>query len=136
MDGKLFDRITRTLASSAPRRATLRATAAAALAGMSASIGGQITEAKKNRKNKKKRCRDLRQKCGGGKKCCNGSGLVKCREVTDPLKPQCDGVSGRRCCGLDGAKCDANGDDCQCCEGLRCKLIISEGVHRCGDVAT
>jgi hypothetical protein len=130
VDGNLFDRISRKLASSAPRRATLRATVGAAFAGMSAASGFDAIAGKKN----KKRCRKRLKKCGGRKKCCNGSGLIKCQNVQDETRPECDGFSWRRCCGLDGASCNPDKGDCECCLGTSC--VERDGVFRCTEPLT
>lgn len=127
VDETLFDRITRTLAGSAHRRATLRASAAAALGGI--VVG--IAEAKKK---KKKRCRKRLERCGDGKRCCNGSGRIKCQIVQAGAKPACDSLLGRRCCGIDGATCDPAKNDCDCCPNTFCDEV--DGQFRCREPLT
>jgi hypothetical protein len=126
VDSKLFDRITRVLAGISPRRDAAKALAGTGFAAIAARYGLVATGAKK----KKKRCRKIGQSCGGRKKCCHKSGLVRCQSF--PHR-DCIGVefTGRRCCGLEGAPCDPNFGEplspdpltfgnCSCCLGLFC----------------
>ena len=103
----------------------MRAAVAAALGGVSSGIAGGIAEARKNRK----RCRKRLRQCDGRKKCCNGSGLIRCQIVQDGDKPACDSLLGRRCCGIDGAPCDPANNDCDCCPNTFCN--DTDGTFRC-----
>lgn len=121
MDGAGFDRLARLLAGSSPRRTAVRVAAGAGLTALVAKIGGGEAAAKKKRK---KRCRRFGQTCGK-KKCCKTNGPAKCQEFANQ---ECLGValSGKRCCGLEGARCDPNFGDadlfgnCSCCHPLFC----------------
>jgi hypothetical protein len=131
MDGSLFDRITKKLADSAPRRAAIRAGAGATLATVLASIGS-VADARKKRK---KRCRHVGQTCGssskkGRRKCCNESGLIRCEQFPTET---CTTLSGFYCCGQVGSICDPNfgtplkmspsvHGNCSCCDPLYCGL--------------
>jgi hypothetical protein len=123
MDGTLFDRITRTLADHTPRREAVQALAGSALA----TIGLALSQAPVLAK-----CRKRLQTCGGKakKKCCNKSGLIRCRH---PAKHECAEVhgTGRRCCGLDGASCDPTLADCDCCGFAVCVPFLDG--PRCED---
>jgi hypothetical protein len=135
MGGSLFDRITRTLVDTAPRREAVRALAGSGLAAVAGGLGLGEVAAKKRRK---KRCRRIGQHCGGKRKCCNGSGLVRCEEF--PVL-DCPDISGFYCCGQVGAKCDPDfgeprGPDpetfgnCSCCSPLFCGRQTN-GEFRC-----
>jgi hypothetical protein len=118
MDGNRFDRITRSLVARLPRRDAVRALASAGLATLATRIGLEETIA-----GKKKRCRKRRRNCGGKKKCCGKN--TACRNFPTPT---CTTLSGRRCCGLEGAPCnnDPNINNCDCCDGLFCGGIQGE----------
>jgi hypothetical protein len=142
VDSKLFDRISKSLAGLSPRRDAAKALAGTGFAAAVARYRIEITGAKK----KRKRCRKIGQTCGGKKKCCNKSGLVRCRPFTNI---DCDGVdlTGNRCCGLEGAPCDPNFGEpaaggnpmtafgnCSCCPGLVSGLFCgkqSDGSFKC-----
>ena len=118
MDGNRFDRITRTLLASLPRRDAVKALAASGVATLGARLGVEETIA-----GKKKRCRKRRKTCGGKKKCCGKN--TACRGFPTPT---CATLSGRRCCGLEGAPCsnDPAINNCDCCDGLFCGGFIGE----------
>lgn len=122
MNERRFDRLTKALSDRAHRRTTLKAFAASVLTTLGASIGLDEAGAKK----KKRRCRKRRQACGGKKKCCGGD--TACREFPTLT---CSTLTGRRCCGLEGAECDnAPGiNNCDCCDGLFCGGV--EGLGLC-----
>ena len=135
MGGNLFDRIAQTLVGTAPRRATVRAFAGSGLAAVAARLGFAEGDAKKRRK---KRCRKIGQQCGGKRKCCNTSGLVRCEEF--PVL-DCQDISGFYCCGQVGAKCDPDFGtprgpspdtfgNCSCCDPLFCGRQTN-GEFRC-----
>jgi hypothetical protein len=131
MDGRHFDRITRSLADSAPRRAAIKAAAGATLAAALASVGS-IADAKK-----KKRCRKVSQTCGssskkGRRKCCNKSGLVRCEAFPTTT---CPTLSGFYCCPNFGPPLGPPEDEgsrgnCSCCDPLFCGEQ-SDGSFRC-----
>jgi hypothetical protein len=143
MDGNLFDRITKTLADSAPRRAAIRAGAGATLATALASIGS-VADAKK----KKRRCRHVGQTCGSSskkrrRKCCNESGLIRCELFPTET---CPTLSGFHCCGQLGSDCDPNfgtplkfspsaHGNCSCCDPLYCGEQL-DGSFRCQNEPT
>ena len=118
MDGNRFDRLTRTLIASLPRRGAVKALAAPSLAAVSARLGAVEIEA-----GKKRRCRKHGRSCGGKKKCCGNK--LKCQNIT---KPECDHVTGKRCCGLGNAVCDNANGHCDCCDGYFCSGIIGQGL--------
>jgi hypothetical protein len=144
MDGKLFDRITKSLVDIAPRREAIKALAGGGLAAIAARIGAVEADAKnKHKKKKKKRknatqpapvpapqaCIERRRTCGAGVKCCNQDvGQTACR--TFPTAT-CASLTGLHCCGLEGADCDntLGINNCDCCDGLFCGG--TEGFGRC-----
>lgn len=128
MDGNAFDRITKKMTGSAPRRQAVRTIAGAGLAAVVSRVGIDSVDAKR-------RCRKRLKTCGGKKKCCNNSGFIKCGEVVDTSKPQCEGFSGRYCCGQDGAACDPELGNCDCCGELFC-WPYSEELSLCRSEAT
>ena len=119
MDGNRFDRITRTLVTHLPRRDAVRALTSTGLASLATRLGFEETEAGKK---KKKRCRKRRRKCGGKNKCCGKK--TACRSFPTPT---CATLSGRRCCGLEGATCsNQDFDACDCCDGLFCGGMVGD----------
>lgn len=131
MDGRLFDRMAKTLSDSTARREAINVLVSAGLA-TAASFRNDDADAKKK---KKKRCLERRAPCGGKEKCCNNSGLIRCREF--PAR-ECSDFSGRHCCGLDGALCfpanEGNLGGCDCCDPLFC--VPENGVFRCREEDT
>jgi hypothetical protein len=139
MDGSLFDRITKLLIDAAPRRQAVRAAAGASLAAVAARFG--VDDAGARKKKRKKRCRKIGQTCGSGNgKCCNNSAVVRCEEFSNLW---CQGVelTGFRCCGQVGARCDPtfgttidpspiSGGNCSCCADFYCGKQL-DGVYRC-----
>jgi hypothetical protein len=124
MDGNLFDRITKTLAGGTRRREAVKALAGTGLAAVAARLGVDQADAQT-------RCRKRRQKCGDGKKCCDKSGLLKCRDFP---AGECQNLNGRHCCGLEGARCDNTDplfEHCDCCAPLFCGDFDTPGVFRC-----
>jgi hypothetical protein len=132
VDGSTFDRIVKSLAGLAPRRGALKVAVVAGASGAASRHGLAETVARK------RRCRRRGQKCGGRKKCCNRSGLVRCREF--PVL-DCKDISGLRCCGLEGASCDpdfgtpagpspTSFGNCSCCGPLFCGKQV-DGSFRC-----
>lgn len=123
MDGVDFDRLAKLLAGSSLRRTAVRVAAGAGLTALVARFGGDAAVAK-NKKKRKKRCRKFGQTCGK-KKCCKTNGPAKCQQFGNQ---ECFGVelSGKRCCGLEGARCNPNFGDpgllgnCSCCHPLFC----------------
>ena len=125
MDASVFDRITKRLAGSMPRRNAVRVFSATSFAALASRFGGDEAVAKKN---KKKRCRKRQQTCGGRKKCCNRSGLIKCDIVSEPMG--CANLTKKVCCGLDGAHCNPDLDRCDCCGELFCVQYATESLCR------
>jgi len=137
MDGHTFDRLARALAGSTARRAAMKALAGGGLAVAGATAGVHDGDAKK----KKKRCRKPGQACGGQKKCCKDKGPTVCQDFPPTF---CKGVdlTGNRCCGLEGAKCNPNFGtpienmiptsvgNCSCCDPLYCGKQAN-GEFRC-----
>lgn len=116
MGGDRFDFIVKTLLPHAPRREAIKALAGGALSVVATKLGAGDTDARR----KKRRCRERRKPCGGKRKCCGRkSGLTACREFPTAT---CTTLSGRFCCGLEGAVCsnDPAINDCDCCDGLFC----------------
>jgi hypothetical protein len=115
MDGNRFDFIVKTLIAHAPRREAIKALAGGGLAAVAVRFSADETDARK----KKRRCRKRRQTCGKKKCCGQKSGLVACREFPTAT---CTTLSGRHCCGLEGAVCsnDLDINNCDCCDGLFC----------------
>jgi hypothetical protein len=138
MDGGVFDRIVMNLAGHRHRREALRALAAG---GVLLAGGSFDAEQAAGKKKKKKRERKLGQTCGGKKKCSKKNGPAVCQEFGSSL---CVGVTltGNRCCGLEGSKCDPNFGvspepdpvnsvgNCSCCEPLFCGTLL-DGEFRC-----
>lgn len=128
MDGYRFDRMIKTLAAALPRRDALKSLGASGVAALGSRLRfHDSAEGKKKKKKKKKdRCRDRRQSCGGKKKCCGKN--TACRSFPTPT---CMTLSGRRCCGLEGAPCSNDPDinNCDCCDGLFCGGFIGEPGH-------
>jgi hypothetical protein len=124
MDGRYLDRIAKALAGSTPRRNTIRLSLGGVLAAAFGKIGPDA-----GAKSKKKRCRKTGQACSADHKCCNDSGLIRCREF--PAQ-ECRDLTGFHCCGLEGASCDPNFGvqdrfgNCSCCSPLFC------GKHKHG----
>ena len=116
MDGIHFDRIARMLAAGLPRRDALIALTASGAA-LDSRLGFEETAA-----GKRRRCRKRRKSCGGKKKCCGKN--TACRSFPTPT---CATLSGRRCCGLEGAMCsNQDFDACDCCDGLFCGGPVGE----------
>jgi hypothetical protein len=108
--------IVKTLITHAPRRDAIKTLASGGLAAVGIKLGVDATDAGK----KKRKCRQRRQTCGGKKKCCgHKSGLTACRQFPTTT---CTTLSGRFCCGLEGAVCnnDLTINNCDCCDGLFC----------------
>ncbi|MGH2616075.1 MAG: hypothetical protein ACRDJC_12605 [Thermomicrobiales bacterium] len=125
MDGDLFDHFAKNLAGQAPRRDAVRAFAAGGLA----TVGSRLFPIEAGAK-KKRRCRKFGQTCGGKKKCCKKKGPASCEEFGNS---ECFDVelTGRRCCGQEGAICNPNFGtpgssnpdtfgNCSCCQQLFC----------------
>lgn len=117
MDSKHFDSVTRQLSLAGTRRRAL-----ATLAAGSLSLRGlHLTEveARKKRRNKKKRCKKLGQVCnpGGKRKCC-GDLLCQARA----------GSPGAGCCLALGSVCETADD---CCEGACIPPLIGAGAKTC-----
>ena len=121
MDGTRFDRLTKTLVASLRRRDALRTLAASGFATLGVSFAFEAIKAKK--KNKKRRCRKRRSKCGGKIRCCGENNA--CRSFPTA---SCLTLSGRYCCGLEGAPCsnEPTINNCDCCSGLFCGGIMGE----------
>ncbi len=127
MDGSLLDRITRALADGSPRRRAVQVLTGAGFVAVASRLGLEGSAAKN------RRCRKRLQKCGGKKKCCNGSGKVACQAAVKPLCQQA--FPGQRCCGKEGAPCSSGEDDCQCCGELFCSS--DDAIeYRCREVET
>ena len=122
MGGLRFDFIVKTLIANTPRRDAIKALASGTLAAVAVKFGADGTDARK----KKRRCRDRRRTCGGKKKCCGQkSGLIACREFPTTT---CTTLSGRHCCGLEGAVCSNEPaiNNCDCCDSLFCGGIAGQ----------
>lgn len=126
MDGNRFDRISRSLIARLPRREAVKALAGSGLVIVAARLGLEEMDARK------KRCRKQGRSCGGKKKCCGNK--LKCQNIT---KPGCDHVTGKRCCGLEGAVCNNDADNnshCDCCDGFFCSGTT--GLGHCQSTMT
>jgi hypothetical protein len=130
MDGRLFDRITKTLADVGPRRNAVKALAGAGLAAVTTRLG--ISDASAS-------CQKIGQVCNANKTCCNKSGLVTCESFPqgECFHPHVSGPF--RCCGGVGAPCDPHFGfrgkygNCSCCAPLFCARKRQNGkvVFRC-----
>ena len=130
MDGRHLDRIAKSLARSAARRETLKASLGGLLA---AAFGTAGLEAEA----KKKRCTKRRHLCEGKAKCCGDR--IRCKDFP---QQECQGVDlppGKRCCGIEGASCDPHfgvstggnsRGNCDCCGPLWCGKQ-NDGKYRC-----
>lgn len=109
------------ISESTPRRVALRLLGATGFA----TIASRLSEEEADAKKKKKRCRKRRQICGGKKKCCGTD--TACREFPTAT---CTTLTGRLCCGLEGAACDNSTgiNNCDCCDGLFCGGV---GIGQC-----
>ena len=121
MDGSRFDHIAKSVAADFPRRDALKALAASGVAALGSRLGFEETAA-----GKRRRCRKRRRTCGGKRKCCGKN--TACRSFPTAT---CTTLSGRHCCGLEGAPCDNDPaiNNCDCCDGLFCGGF--EGQGRC-----
>lgn len=130
MDGRLFDRFTKTLADIGPRRNAVKALAGAGLVAITTRLGVNAASAS---------CQPIGKSCDATRVCCNTSGLVRCEpfpqgECFDPGVP-----GGTRCCGDVGAPCDphfgsrAKFGNCSCCAPLFCGRKRRHGkvIYRC-----
>lgn len=128
MDGHQFDRLARLLTTPSGRRSALLSLLAPALSAAGLGLALDDAAAKKRRK---RRCRKRRQACGGRKKCCGKD--TACREFPSA---ECTTLTGKRCCGLEGAACsnDPAINHCDCCPGLFCSGV--EGTGRCQEEPT
>ena len=131
-----FDRLIRDLATNTHRRTLLQATVALGAGRFGAAFMAETAEAK----NKKKRCRTLKQGCQPGnkkKKCCQGLGCAKkfglgdffcckqiqatCTDISECCSDlDCAGVTGLegdRCCKSVQSQCHVKAD---CCGNLAC----------------
>jgi hypothetical protein len=123
MNGNRFDFAVKSLVAHAPRREAIKALAGSGLAAVAANFDIHDIFAGKKRK---RRCRDRRARCGRKKKCCGHKiGLTACRQFPTA---NCTTLSGRFCCGLEGAVCsnDLAFNNCDCCDGLFCGGIPGE----------
>ena len=135
MDSRLFDRITKTLADTGPRRNAVKALAGAGLAAFATKLSVDDASA---------RCQRIGQTCGGNKRCCNQSGLVSCEDFPTSLCRRPERPDGKRCCGQEGARCDPkfgnpieprdvspnSRGNCSCCDPLYCGKQTN-GEFRC-----
>ncbi len=129
MDGSHFDAWTRR------RFGVIAGGLAVSLLGVASS---DEAIARRKRRKKKGRCRDVTESCGGKKKCCRNytcdrvglsAGTFCCREVRqtcngdtgpccrDQVCDRISGLSGFRCCGTVNASCQSSGE---CCGNFRC----------------
>ena len=111
MDGQRFDAISKGLASSNSRRATLRAVTAGVLAAGLSALGLHEAAAKCNKEGKK--CKKQKECCS--KKCKGG----KCR--CHALREKCTGTSstaGNSCCGDAYCTTNACGEQTRCCQNI------------------
>jgi hypothetical protein len=104
MDGQRFDTLARRWAATRTRRHVLQALAGGVLAGAVGLRGGAPAGAKT--------CRELRQRCSGKDQCCGPKTV--CR------RPSTDADGARRCCHLDGGRCQGGAD---CCTGFACNAV-------------
>jgi hypothetical protein len=124
MSDDVFDRIAKTISRAVPRRDAVRALAGTSLAGIAGSLGLGEAAGKHHHHHHHRRCRKPRQTCGGKKKCCGDN--IACHEFPTAT---CSTLTGRHCCGLEGAPCnyDSSFNDCDCCDGLFCGGTTGEG---------
>jgi hypothetical protein len=117
VDGSMFDRLTQRLATGSSRRQALVALAAIGLGGALAA-DPQLTEAKKNKKNKK-----LGESCNKAKECQSG---LHCNKLFN--NKVCN-TQGTRCCAKNGTKCPHG--DCDCCKGFHCRFDSDSSKQKC-----
>ncbi len=130
METTPLKRIAVAISDSTPRRVALRLLGATGFAAIAARLSDEDVDARKKKK-RKKRCRQRRHACGGEKKCCGAN--TACREFPTA---SCTTLTGRLCCGLEGAECDNSIgiNNCDCCDGLFCGGI--DGIGRCQEEPT
>jgi hypothetical protein len=118
MDVKRLDQVARKLIANVPRREAVKTLAGGLSATLAARFGATEVAAGD--------CRRRRRSCTRGGQCCGGK-KTACREFPTP---SCPTLSGRRCCGLEGASCsnDPAKNHCECCDGLYCGGDNSRGV--------
>ncbi|MCC2627650.1 MAG: hypothetical protein K0S14_1300 [Thermomicrobiales bacterium] len=119
MDVKRLDQVARKLIANVPRREAVKTLAGGLSATLAARFGAAEVAAGD--------CRKRGRSCTRGGQCCNGK-RTACRKFPTDT---CSELSGRRCCGLEGAPCrnDARYNHCDCCDGLYCGGVT--GTGRC-----
>ena len=119
MDVKRLDKVARKLIATIPRREAVRTVAGGISVALATrlGIGGADVEAGN--------CRRRRRSCNRSGQCCGKK--TACRDFPTAT---CPTLSGRRCCGLEGASCsnDPNKNNCDCCNGLFCGGFTGRGV--------
>ncbi len=116
MDGSRFDCVLRSLATGTPRRTVLKGLVGGSLA---AALGLRAPDASA------RACRERQRRCRNVDQCCGGK--AACQRTT---KLTCS-LSGKRCCGKEGAMCSVEADGCDCCDNLLCNPIPGGGGTRC-----
>ena len=108
MDGKQFDRLTKSLSSGASRRQMLGSLGAVA-AGL---VTGRTAAAKARPVNNGSGCAQPGRSCGGDYPACCGSKLT-CGAATGGLASSCGNAAGNdKCCFEIGTACHGH---CECC---------------------
>src|SRR5215212_9178054 len=118
MDVKRVDQVARKLVANIPRREAIKTLAGGLSATLAAKFGATEVAAGD--------CRKRRRPCARGGQCCGGK-KTACRAFPTAT---CPTLSGRRCCGLEGAPCsnDVGKNNCDCCDGLFCGGVTRRGV--------
>jgi len=118
MDVKRLDQVARKLIANIPRREAVRMLAGGLSATLATRFGASEVAAGD--------CRKRGLPCTRGGQCCNAK-KTACREFPTAT---CDTLSGRRCCGLEGAPCknELGRNHCDCCDGLYCSGVTGTGV--------
>jgi hypothetical protein len=118
MDVKRLDQVARKLIANVPRREVVKTLVGGLSVTLAAKVGATEVAAGD--------CRKRRRACTRGGQCCNGK-KTACRKFPTAT---CSTLTGRRCCGLEGAPC-SNGlgkNNCDCCDGLFCGGVTGRGV--------
>jgi hypothetical protein len=119
MDVKRLDQVAKKLIANLPRREAVKTVAGGISLALAARLGmgGANVEAGN--------CRNRRRSCNSRGQCCGKK--TACREFP---AGKCPTLDGRRCCGLEGARCsnDPDKNHCDCCDGLFCGGVTGRGV--------
>jgi hypothetical protein len=119
MDVKRLDEVAKKLIANVPRREAVRTLAGGISVALATRLGLGRADVEAAD------CRRRRRLCNRSGQCCGNK--TACREFPTAT---CPTLSGRRCCGLEGASCsnDLDKNNCDCCNGLFCGGVTGRGV--------